>query len=73
MACAGQYDQPGIGQGLRRQARIDPGLEYYASLRTEQAIERADVCLHVPFCPKRRGETADSRGVRAQPERQVKR
>jgi GTPase len=31
--------------GLRRQARIDPGLEYYASLRTELAIERADVCL----------------------------
>jgi GTP-binding protein len=31
--------------GLRRQARIDPGLEYYASLRTERAIERADVCM----------------------------
>jgi GTP-binding protein len=31
--------------GLRRQARIGPGLEYYASLRTELAIERADVCL----------------------------
>lgn len=31
--------------GLRRQARIDPGLEYYAALRTERAIERADVCL----------------------------
>ncbi|HUF49223.1 MAG TPA: ribosome biogenesis GTPase Der [Longimicrobiales bacterium] len=31
--------------GLRRQARIDPGLEYYAALRTELAIERADVCL----------------------------
>jgi GTP-binding protein len=31
--------------GLRRQARIHPGLDYYASLRTELAIERADVCL----------------------------
>ncbi|HUH13271.1 MAG TPA: ribosome biogenesis GTPase Der [Longimicrobiales bacterium] len=31
--------------GLRRQSKIDPGLEYYASLRTEQAVERADVCL----------------------------
>jgi GTP-binding protein len=31
--------------GLRRQARIDPGLEYYSALRTERAIERADVCL----------------------------
>lgn len=31
--------------GLRRQARIDAGLEYYAALRTERAIERADVCL----------------------------
>jgi GTP-binding protein len=31
--------------GLRRQAKIDPGLEYYASLRSERAIGRADVCL----------------------------
>jgi GTPase len=31
--------------GLRRQAKIDPGLEYYSALRTERAIERADVCL----------------------------
>ncbi len=31
--------------GLRRHARIEPGLEYYSSLRTERAIERADVCL----------------------------
>jgi GTPase len=31
--------------GLRRHARIDTGLEYYSSLRTERAIERADVCL----------------------------
>jgi GTP-binding protein len=31
--------------GLRRQARIDPGLEYYSALRTERTIGRADVCL----------------------------
>jgi GTP-binding protein len=31
--------------GLRRQARIDRGLEYYSALRTERAIERADVCI----------------------------
>ena len=31
--------------GLRRQARIERGLEYYSALRTELAIERADVCL----------------------------
>jgi GTP-binding protein len=31
--------------GLRRQARIEPGLEYYGALRTERTIERADVCL----------------------------
>jgi GTPase len=31
--------------GLRRQARIDPGLEYYSALRTERVIERSDVCL----------------------------
>src|SRR5690606_9611466 len=31
--------------GLRRRARIEPGLEYYSALRTERAIERADVSL----------------------------
>jgi len=31
--------------GLRRQARIERGLEYFSALRTERAIERADVCL----------------------------
>ncbi|HKJ93693.1 MAG TPA: ribosome biogenesis GTPase Der, partial [Longimicrobiales bacterium] len=30
--------------GLRRQSRIE-GLEYYSALRTERALERADVCL----------------------------
>jgi len=31
--------------GLRRHARIEPGLEYYSSLRSERAIERSDVCV----------------------------
>jgi GTP-binding protein len=31
--------------GLRRQARIDESVEFYSTLRTERAIERADVCL----------------------------
>jgi GTPase len=31
--------------GLRRQAKVDENLEYYSNLRTERAIERADVCL----------------------------
>ncbi len=31
--------------GLRRRSRIPGGLEYYATLRTLRAIDRADVCL----------------------------
>jgi GTP-binding protein len=31
--------------GLRRKSRIVDGLEYYATLRTLRAIDRADVCL----------------------------
>lgn len=31
--------------GLRRQSKIEPGLEYYSALRTERAIERADICV----------------------------
>lgn len=31
--------------GLRRQARIEESVEFYSSLRTERAIDRADVCL----------------------------
>jgi GTP-binding protein len=31
--------------GLRRQARIHESLEFYSALRTERAVERADVCL----------------------------
>ncbi len=33
--------------GLRRQARIEDGIEFYSSLRTRRAIERADVCILV--------------------------
>lgn len=31
--------------GLRRQSKIDPGIEYYSSLRTQRAIDRADICV----------------------------
>lgn len=31
--------------GLRRQARIDDGVELYSSLRSRRAIDRADICL----------------------------
>jgi GTP-binding protein len=33
--------------GLRRQSRIDDGVEFYSSLRTRRAIERADICVLV--------------------------
>ena len=33
--------------GLRRQSRIDEGIEFYSSLRTRRAIERADICVLV--------------------------
>jgi GTP-binding protein len=33
--------------GLRRQSKIDDGIEFYSSLRTRRAIERADICLLV--------------------------
>jgi len=33
--------------GLRRRGKIDEAVEFYASLRTERAIERADVCVLV--------------------------
>jgi len=33
--------------GLRRQSRVDEGIEFYSSLRTRRAIERADVCILV--------------------------
>ena len=31
--------------GLRKQARIEPGIEYFSALRTQRAIDRADVCV----------------------------
>ncbi len=31
--------------GLRRQSKIDEGVEFYASLRTRRAIDSADVCV----------------------------
>jgi GTP-binding protein len=33
--------------GLRRRARVDEDVEFYSTLRTERAIERADVCVLV--------------------------
>jgi len=33
--------------GLRRQAKVDDGVEFYSSLRTRRAIERADICVLV--------------------------
>jgi len=31
--------------GLRRQSKIDEGIEFYSSLRARRAIERADICI----------------------------
>lgn len=31
--------------GLRRQAKIEEGVEFYSAIRTERAIERSDVCV----------------------------
>lgn len=31
--------------GLRRQSRVDEGIEFYSALRSRRAIERADLCL----------------------------
>ena len=31
--------------GLRRQSRVDDGIEFYSALRSRRAIERADLCL----------------------------
>lgn len=33
--------------GLRKRGKIDEAVEFYASLRTERAVERADVCIIV--------------------------
>ena len=31
--------------GLRRQSKVDEGIEFYSSLRSRRAIERADICV----------------------------
>jgi GTP-binding protein len=31
--------------GLRRQSKIDEGIEFYSALRTRRAIDRADICV----------------------------
>jgi GTP-binding protein len=33
--------------GLRRQSRVDDGIEFYSSLRSRRAIERAGICILV--------------------------
>ncbi len=33
--------------GLRRQSKIDDGIEFYSALRTRRAIERSDICVLV--------------------------
>ena len=33
--------------GLRRQAKVEDGIEFYSSLRTRRAIERSDICILV--------------------------
>jgi len=33
--------------GLRRQSRVEEGIEFYSSLRTRRAIERSDICVLV--------------------------
>ncbi len=33
--------------GLRKRAKVDEDLEFYSTLRTERAIERADICVLV--------------------------
>lgn len=33
--------------GLRRRAKVDDDIEFYSNIRTEQAIDRADVCVLV--------------------------
>ncbi len=33
--------------GLRRQSRVDDGIEFYSALRARRAIDRADICILV--------------------------
>ena len=44
------HDRPFIfvdTAGLRRQSKVDEGVEFYSGLRTRRAIERADICVLV--------------------------
>ncbi len=38
--------------GLRRKAKVDDALEFYSAVRTERAIDRADVCVLVVDAPR---------------------
>jgi GTP-binding protein len=38
--------------GLRRKAKVDDSLEFYSAIRTERAIDRADVCVVVVDAPR---------------------
>lgn len=38
--------------GLRRKAKVDGSLEFYSTIRTERAIDRADVCVLVVDAPR---------------------
>ena len=42
--------------GMRRQAKVTDTVEYYTTLRSQRAVERADVALVV--CDARDGVTA---------------
>src|SRR5205823_6724802 len=33
--------------GLRRQSKVDEGIEFYSALRTRRAIDRSDICILV--------------------------
>lgn len=42
------HDRPFIfidTAGLRRQSKVEDGIEFYSSLRTRRAIERAEICI----------------------------
>jgi GTP-binding protein len=38
--------------GLRRKAKVEDDLEFYSTIRTERAIDRADVCVLVVDAPR---------------------
>lgn len=38
--------------GLRRKAKVEDALEFYSTVRTERAIDRADVCVLVVDAPR---------------------